>query len=37
MSNFPTVQKIVLPDNGNESFRPSDTITIMVDPQEIGL
>ena len=37
MSNFPTVQKIVLPDNGNEAFRPSDTITIMVDPQEIGL
>jgi hypothetical protein len=37
MSNFPTVQKIVLPDNGNESFRPNDTITIMVDPQEIGL
>ena len=37
MSNFPTVQKIVLPDNGNESFKPNDTITIMVDPQEVGL
>ena len=37
MSNFPTIQKIVLSENGNQSFNPRDTITIMLDPQEVGL
>jgi len=35
MSNFPTIQKIVLSENGNQVFQPRDTITINLDPQEI--
>ena len=37
MSNFPTIQKIVLSENGNQVFQPRDTVTIMLDPQEIGV
>jgi hypothetical protein len=37
MSNFPTIQQIVLSENGNQVFQPRDTITIMLDPQEIGV
>ena len=37
MSKFPTIQKIVLSENGNQVFQPRDTITIMLDPQEIGV
>ena len=37
MSSFPTIQQIVLSENGNQDFTERDTITIMVDPQEIPL
>lgn len=37
MSSFPTIQQIILSENGNQDFTPRDTITIMVDPQEVGL
>ena len=37
MSSFPTIQQIVLSENGNQDFTERDTITIMVDPAEIAL
>ena len=37
MSQFPTIQKIILSENGNQSFQAQDTITIMLDQNEVGL
>jgi len=37
MSQFPTIQKIILSENGNQSFQARDTITIMLDQNEVGL